>query len=117
VLAREHRALAHEERCDPDPRPPPRRADRVDLGGQGREAVGQHEPVTDLGLVAVVDLDDVDVEAEGVDRVQVLLDVGLGDPLEVVVPGAPRRGRGPERSDALTGGEAVRPAGEGPVEA
>ena len=37
------------------------------------------EPVADLGLVAVVDLDDVDGEVELADRAQVLLDVVLGD--------------------------------------
>src|SRR5207302_9247624 len=47
------------------------------------------EPVADLGLPAVVDLDDVDGQVPGVDRGDVLLDVGRGDVGEVVVPRAP----------------------------
>ena len=50
--------------------------------------VSAHEqPVADGGLVAVVDLEDVDgpVAGEG----EVVADVGLGDVVEVLVPGAP----------------------------
>ena len=78
----------------PARRPAPRM--RSTMSAQRGEPVGQQQPVADLGLVAVVDLDDVDVEPEVADRAQVLLDVVLGDLLEVVVPGAPRGRRRPQ---------------------
>ena len=59
----------------PARRPGP--ADAVDDRGQRGEPVGERQPVADLGLVAVVDLDDVDGEVQIVDRDQVLLDVVL----------------------------------------
>lgn len=101
----EFAARVDQERCRPDARPAASRADGVGDAGAGAEAAGESEPVAEGALVAVVDLDDVDGEVEGVHRTEVLVDVVLGDGGEVLVPGAPDGGRRPRGREA----EAVRP--------
>ena len=116
MVAQDGGPLPHQERRHPDAGPPAGVPDPPDDVGQRGEAVRQGQPVAQLGLVAVVDLDDVEGEIELAHGDEVLLDVGLGDVLEVVVPGAPGRGRQPQVSDAGRSGEAVAPVRERVVE-
>ena len=70
-------------------------ASLADLGGQRCDAIWKArreiEPVADLGFEAVVNLDQVEGQggAQPGGGLQVGADVGGGDFLEVVVPGAP----------------------------
>ena len=100
-----------DERGEPDARGEAGGGDgRGDPVDARRELLVGRQPVPDLGLVAVVELEDVEGPVGGPS--QVGGDVALGDPVEVVVPGAPahlvrRRGAG-----LLGGPDIGRPTGE-----
>jgi hypothetical protein len=112
VVADGRAAHAGQERRDPDAGAAAGVADPGDQAVERGEAVGQGEPVADLRLPPVVDLDHLHRQVVDGERGQVLVHVGLGDLGEVVVPGAPGGGRRPGRGRLDAAGEAVAPAGE-----
>ena len=93
----------------------PRSRMRSTRSRSDRNRSGQGQPVADLGLVAVVELDDVDRQLELLDGVEVLEHVLLGHLHEVVVPGAPDRRRRPDWAHLQRGGVAVAPPARAPT--
>jgi hypothetical protein len=112
VLGGEAAALPDQERRHPDAGAPTALADPPDQVAERPEPAGEVQPVADLGLVAVVDLDHLDRQVEVVHGVEVLEHVRLGDLGEVVVPGAPGGRRRPWRAEPRERGPAVGPGGQ-----
>jgi hypothetical protein len=117
MLGVQPRPLADQERSRPDAHPPAPVPDAGHQVAQRPEPPGQDQPITDLGLVAVVQLDHVDRQAEFVDGVEVLEHVLLGHLGEVVVPGAPDRRRRPDGPHLQRGGIPVGPSAQGAEDA
>jgi hypothetical protein len=80
-----------QHRRDPDAGPPAGAPYPGDQAGQVGEAAGRRQPVAGTRLVAVIDLDDADRDAQLVHRGQVGQHVGLGHARVVLIPRAPDR--------------------------